>query len=38
MFRHASIGTSSLNTVSSSFRLLLPIRDIALQMPFLREG
>jgi uncharacterized protein len=31
MFRHASIGTSSLNTVSSSSRLLLPIRDIALQ-------
>ena len=30
-FRHASIGTSSLNTVSSSSRLLLPIRDIALQ-------
>ena len=29
-FRHASIGTSSLNTVSSSSRLLLPIRDIAL--------
>jgi uncharacterized protein len=31
MFRHASIGTSSLNTVSSSSRLLLPVRDIALQ-------
>jgi uncharacterized protein len=31
MFRHASIGTSSLNTLSSSSRLLLPVRDIALQ-------
>ena len=28
-FRHASVGTSSLNTVQSSSRLLLPIQSEA---------
>jgi len=31
MFRHASIGTSSLNTVMSSSRLLLPVLPFAAQ-------
>jgi hypothetical protein len=32
-FRHATVGTSSVNTVHSSSRLVLPVADPAVHLP-----
>ncbi len=32
-FRHATVGTSSLNTIHSSSRLVLPVADLAVHRP-----